>query len=119
MSVPRANSYDELPYLDHTVPETAPDRLAAMATLFGMSPPDPRRCRVLELGCANGANIFPMAVAMPDAEFDGIDLSRPQIDNGRAILATLGLRNVTLRAMSLLDMADDFGRFDYILCHGV
>jgi methyltransferase-like protein len=60
-----------------------------------------------------------MAVAMPDAQFVGIDLSPRQIDNGRAILEILGIGNVTLRAMSLLDVGDDFGTFDYIVCHGV
>ena len=114
-----SNSYDELPYLDHFVPETSPDRMAAMATLHGMSPPDPRRCRVLEIGCASGANLFPMAAAMPEARFIGIDLSARQIEQGRAILGILGLENVTLRAMSLLDVGDDFGQFDYIVCHGV
>jgi methyltransferase-like protein/cyclopropane fatty-acyl-phospholipid synthase-like methyltransferase len=120
-SAPQAsvNSYDELPYLDHTVAETSPDRLAAVATLYGMSPPDPRRCRVLEIGCATGANLWPMAVAMPGAQFVGIDLSQRQVESGRSIVATLGLENLTLRAMSLLDINDDFGLFDYIICHGV
>src|SRR3954454_14195896 len=119
MSAPQANSYDELPYLAPPVAEPPPARLAPMAPLHGRSPPDPRRCRVLELGCANGANLFPLAVAMPDAQFVGIDLSPRQIANGRATLATLGIGNVTFRAMSLLDIGDDFGRFDYIICHGV
>src|SRR3954453_18003485 len=114
MSTPEATSYDALPYLDLTVADTSPDRMAAMAILHGMTPPDPRRCRVLELGCASGANLFPLAVAMPEARFVGIDLSSRQIDDARAILATLGLENVSFRAMSLLDVDDDFGRFDYI-----
>jgi methyltransferase-like protein/cyclopropane fatty-acyl-phospholipid synthase-like methyltransferase len=119
MPTPPANSYDELPYLDHVFPETSPDRLAVNATLYGMAPKDPAHCRVLELGCANGANLFPMAVALPEAQFVGIDLSPRQIENGQAILALLGIKNVTLQALSLLDVNDDFGRFDYIVCHGV
>jgi methyltransferase-like protein/cyclopropane fatty-acyl-phospholipid synthase-like methyltransferase len=113
------NTYDELPYLDHVIPETAPDRLAAMAILHGLSPPDPRSCRVLELGCANGANLLPMALAMPEATFLGIDLSTRQVEDGRARLATLGIANVELRALDLLDLDDGIGRFGYILCHGV
>lgn len=119
VSTSPVNSYDELPYNDHVFPETSPDRLAAMATLYGMSPESPGRARVLELGCANGANLFAMAAAMPEAQFVGIDLSEGQIENGRRILGLLGLKNVTLRAMSLLDVGDDFGRFDSIICHGV
>src|SRR4051812_3156188 len=119
MSTPEATSYDALPYLDLTVADTSPDRLAAMAILHGMSPPDPRRCRVLELGCAGGANLFPLAGAMPEAEFVGIDLSARQIESARAAVSILGLDNLAFHAMSLLDIDDDFGTFDYILCHGV
>jgi methyltransferase-like protein/cyclopropane fatty-acyl-phospholipid synthase-like methyltransferase len=108
-----------MPYLNFVFTETSPDRMAAVATLHGMSPRDPRRCRVLEIGCANGANLIAMAAALPEAEFVGIDLSSRQIDDGRAIVRLLGYKNVTLRAMSLLDVGDDFGRFDYIICHGV
>ena len=60
-----------------------------------------------------------MAAALPEAEFVGIDLSPRQIDQGQAIVARLGFKNVALRAMSLLDVGDDFGWFDYIICHGV
>jgi methyltransferase-like protein/cyclopropane fatty-acyl-phospholipid synthase-like methyltransferase len=108
-----------MPYLNYVFTETSPDRMAAVATLYGMSPRDPRHCRVLEIGCANGANLIAMAAALPEAEFVGIDLSPRQIDHGRKILEVLGYKNVTLRAMSLLDVGDDFGRFDYIICHGV
>jgi methyltransferase-like protein/cyclopropane fatty-acyl-phospholipid synthase-like methyltransferase len=113
------NSYDALPYLAHTVSDTSPDRMAAMAILFGMTPGDPRRCRVLEIGCASGDNLFPMAVAMPEAKFVGIDLSPRQIADGQSTIAVLGLTNVSLRTLSLLDIGDDFGLFDYIICHGV
>src|SRR3954468_22436360 len=119
MSTPEATSYDELPYLDLTVADTSPDRLAAMAKLHGMSPPGLRRCRVLELGGASGAHLFPLAVAMPEAEFVGIDLSTRQIESARAAVAILGLDNLAFHAMSLLDVGEDFGTFDYIVCHGV
>jgi methyltransferase-like protein/cyclopropane fatty-acyl-phospholipid synthase-like methyltransferase len=108
-----------LPYLNYIFTETSPDRMAAVATLYGMSPRDPRHCRVLEIGCANGANLIAMAAALPEAEFVGIDLSPRQIDDGQKILEVLGFKNVTLRTKSLLDVGADFGRFDYIVCHGV
>src|SRR5262245_50406828 len=44
--------YDEVPYASRPFPQTHPDHLAAVATLFGMEPPPVERCRVLELGCA-------------------------------------------------------------------
>ncbi len=116
--VPTA-SYDEVPYSDYVFPYTHPASVAAVAALFGMRPADPARCRVLELGCWSGANLIPMACDLPGSEFVGIDLSPRQIDHGRRAVAALGLTNIDLRPGSILDVDDRFGRFDYIVCHGV
>ena len=94
---------------------THPDHLAALATLFDMSSPDVATCRVLEVGCARGDNLIPMAGSLPLAQFAGIDLSGRQIDEGRATIAALGLTNVELREMSIMDVTADFGSFDYIV----
>ena len=69
-------------------PQTRPDRLAAIATLFGMEPAPPDRCRVLELGCASGGNLIPMGLSWPDSQFVGIDLSERQIRDGQQIGAS-------------------------------
>src|SRR5688500_14111459 len=63
------SSYDEVPYSVGAYPQTRPDRLAVLARLFGMTPAHPSRCRVLELGCAAGGNLIPMALDAPDARF--------------------------------------------------
>jgi methyltransferase-like protein/SAM-dependent methyltransferase len=84
-----------------------------------MNPADPSRCRVLELGCAAGGNIIPMALADPHSQFVGIDLSPRQIDDARATARQLNLTNLDLRAADILDLSDDLGSFDYVLCHGV
>ena len=55
------STYDEIPYESQSFSQSHPDRLATIATLFGMTPPPVQRCRVLELGCAMGANLIPMA----------------------------------------------------------
>src|SRR5690348_3889512 len=52
-SVP-ASAYDDVPYPTFPRIETHPDRLAAVATLFGMTPAPVRNCRVLEIGCGDG-----------------------------------------------------------------
>jgi SAM-dependent methyltransferase len=113
------NSYDQVPYLSHAHAETHPDRLASLATLLGLQPPSLDRCRVLELGCANGRNLLPMAMALPAAHFVGIDLSARQIADGQAAVAELGLANLELRHANLADVDASYGLFDYILCHGV
>jgi methyltransferase-like protein/2-polyprenyl-3-methyl-5-hydroxy-6-metoxy-1,4-benzoquinol methylase len=112
-------SYELMPYAAGSQHHTHPDHLATLARLHGLTPVPPDRCRVLELGCANGANLVPMALAFPESEFVGIDLSPRQIDDGRAELDALGIGNVDLRVMSILDFDASLGRFDYILCHGV
>lgn len=113
------NTYDEVPYPDLAFPQTHPNRTAAMASLFGLSPPDPRRARVLELGCAAGANLLPMGIEMPQAEFLGLDLSAGQIEAGEAIRREAEIANVVLRQADILDRGALEGRFDYIIAHGL
>ena len=63
----RGNSYDEVPYESHPYAQTHPSRLATIATLFGLSATPVEKCRVLELGCASGGNIVPMAEMFPES----------------------------------------------------
>src|SRR5262249_13468922 len=72
---PASNSYDAVPYSSDPFPRTPPDHLAAVASLFGMRPAPIDRCRVLELGCAGGGNLLPMALTLPASRFNGVDLS--------------------------------------------
>jgi SAM-dependent methyltransferase len=119
MSSTAPTSYDEVPYPNYCFPQTHPDRLAVVATLLGLRPAPPQRCRVLELGCAAGGNLIPMADSLPQSTFLGIDLSGRQIDEGRRRIAELGLGNVELRRQSILDFDPGPETFDYIVCHGV
>jgi methyltransferase-like protein len=113
------NSYDQVPYLNRAHAHTHPDRLAMLATLLGQEPASLDRCRVLELGCANGRNLLPMAMQLPGAQFVGVDLSARQIVDGQAMVTELGLTNLDLRHASITDVEPSYGLFDYILCHGV
>lgn len=119
MSTASESSYDEIPYISKPFALTHPDHLAAVATLYGMHPPAADRCRVLELACAGGGNLLPMAVSTPQGRFVGIDLSPRQIEDGQAIVKALGLTNIELRTMSILDVSPEMGEFDYIVSHGV
>jgi methyltransferase-like protein/SAM-dependent methyltransferase len=114
-----ASTYDDMPYDSHPFAQTHPDRLATVATLFGLNPPRLERCRVLELGCAAGGNLIPMALSLPRATFLGIDLSHRQVADGRATVQALGLKNVSLQHLSILDVGANWGPYDYIICHGV
>lgn len=112
-------SYDRIPYPSGAYPRTHPDRLATLATLYGLEPPPITACRVLELGCSDGGNLLPMAVCLPGSRFVGIDVAPRQIEAGRRRVEALGLDNVELEAISLLDVGPELGLFDYVLAHGV
>ena len=58
-------SYDRVLYEGRSYAQAHPDGLATVATLLGLSPPPVPRCRVLELGCATGAHLIPMAFLGP------------------------------------------------------
>ncbi|MCU0705856.1 MAG: class I SAM-dependent methyltransferase [Fimbriiglobus sp.] len=117
--VPTATSYDEVPYLSNPFAQTHPSRLYTIGTLFGLKPAPPQRCRVLELACAAGGNLVPMADYLPDSEFVGIDLSAKQIADGQAVLNQLGLTNVVLKRADIREVDAAYGTFDYIIAHGV
>jgi SAM-dependent methyltransferase len=93
--------------------------MATLAALLGGAAADVAHCRMLEIGCASGGNLMPIAYALPQAEFVGLDYSQRQIDMGEARRSALGLRNVRLLCRDLAEAGDDLGTFDYIVAHGV
>jgi methyltransferase-like protein/SAM-dependent methyltransferase len=119
MTLPASLTYDQVPYPDLSHHNTHPGVLASLGRLMGMDPAPLERCRVLELGCAAGGNLFPMAETLPGSQFVGIDLSGVQIRQGRQILEELGLQNLRLLQMDILDVTPELGLFDYIIAHGV
>jgi methyltransferase-like protein len=74
---------------------------------------------VLELGCAVGGNIVPMAYSLPGARLVGIDLVSSQIETAKQFAASSGVTNLELRAASITDVTSEWGKFDYIVAHGV
>lgn len=114
-----ANAYDLLPYESAPFPHTRPERLATVATLLGLAPPNPSEARVLELGCGFGGNLMPLAELYPRSQFVGLDASSRQIADGKAVATRLGLANLQLIAMDLMQVGPDFGQFDYIIAHGL
>lgn len=84
-----------------------------------MTPAAVARCRVLELGCGNGNNLIPMAYALPQSRFLGVDLAEQPIAAGSTRIEELGLTNISLRASDLEEVGGDSGEFDYIIAHGL
>ncbi|MCX4080100.1 class I SAM-dependent methyltransferase [Rickettsia rhipicephali] len=113
------NTYDEVPYESYPYALTNPYHLNTLATLFGVNAPKVENAKILELGCAAGGNLIPHAVLYPKAHFVGVDLSKVQIDEANKNVKALGLKNIEFHHCSITDIDDSFGKFDYIICHGV
>ena len=89
------NTYNELLYKSNPFTYTVPALLEAQGKLFGLTPKDSRKARILELGSSFGGNIITQALYNPEAEF------------------------IKLIEKNILDINEDFGKFDYIIVHGV
>ncbi len=113
------NTYDEVSYPSYPFAQSHPDRLAVLATLFGLSAAPVEDCRVLEIGCGDGTNLIPMALLLPESRFVGVDLAAHPIAKGQAMAEALGLSNITLQQLDIMKLSSDFGQFDYVIAHGV
>ena len=112
-------AYNQLPYLSQPFPHSHPTRLAALAAMYGLPAPDASRCSVLELGCASGGNIIPLALRFPRSRFRGVDLTERHVRDGQARVHALGLENIRIEQGDIAVLDLDGERFDYIICHGV
>jgi SAM-dependent methyltransferase len=113
------SAYDAVPYKSQSYQQSHPDRLAVVAALAGIGAPDVESCRVLEIGCASGGNLIPMAEQLPRGRFLGVDLSGHQIKIGLNLVRELELTNLELRCQDLMEFPANEGQFDYIIAHGV
>lgn len=111
--------YSELGYKSMPFPYTTPATLEAYAALVGISAPNPKNARVLELGATYGGNIISQALFHPDATFVGIELSQEQVEKGNEVIANAGLTNVSLVQSDIASIGSEIGTFDYIIAHGV
>ena len=111
--------YSELGYKSMPFPYTTPATLEAYAALVGVSAPNPKTARVLELGATYGGNIISQALFNSDATFVGIELSQEQVEKGNEVIANAGLTNVSLIQSDIASIGSEIGTFDYIIAHGV
>lgn len=111
--------YSELGYKSMPFPYTTPATLEAYAALVGISAPNPKTARVLELGATYGGNIISQALFNPDATFVGIELSQEQVEKGNEVITNAGLTNVSLIQSDIASIGSEIGTFDYIIAHGV
>src|SRR5205823_13298119 len=111
-------AYDVTASPGHPLPQAHPGRLATLATLCGLRPAPVERCRFLELGCGSAGHLLPLALALPESRFVGVDLSATAIARGEEARRALGLTNLTLHHADLLEFTPEGEPFDYVIAHG-
>jgi len=111
--------YNEVLYPSYLATQCSPDQLSAMARMKGLETAPPNACRMLELGCGDGASLIAYAYALPGSTFVGVDLASRPIEIGNARIAELGMTNVTLRCADVMDLDESYGEFDFIFAHGL
>jgi SAM-dependent methyltransferase len=111
--------YNAFEYPSHPYRFSHPDRLAVMAALRGIPHADVERCRVLEIGCASGGNLIPMAEQLPESTFFGIDLAENQVNGGLDLIRKSALANIELRIQDLMEFSPSEWKFDFVIAHGV
>ncbi|MDY4011061.1 MAG: class I SAM-dependent methyltransferase [Fusobacterium gastrosuis] len=112
-------SYNEVLYLSKSFKQTQPIRINAIMQLFGFKTKELNKSRVLEIGCSIGGNLIPISFCAPQSEIIGLDLSEIQINEGKKIIEQIGIKNIKLYHKNIMDYNYEYGKFDYIICHGV
>lgn len=117
---PDSSRYDDVPYPSYPIRRSHPDQLYTLAKLFSVDAKHPGEARVLEVGCASGGNLLPMAEQLPGSTFLGIDFSRVQIEQAKKFRDELHFGNCEFLCADIaaIDPAQ-LGTFDYIIAHGV
>jgi len=118
MSDTKLYGYDEIPYFSNPSYLTQPGHLAALAAYFNLQAPPVDDCRILELACGNGINLISIAQMVPNSSLTGIDMSEASIEEGQQIINALGMKNIVLHHMNIVDIPEDLGQFDYIIISG-
>lgn len=111
--------YQDATYPGVSHPSTDPAATAVAAKLAGLDVPPPSGARILDIGCAAGHNLLPLAARWPDSRFTGIDFSDASIRQARETAQLAGLENVEFHSADLreFDPGEDV-EYDFIIAHG-
>lgn len=119
MNDPVRELYSEKRYPALSHPVTDPAHLAVSARLAGLQRlAMPEACRVIELGCATGHNLLPLAARYPESDFMGLDYSDTAIRKARQASYESGLHNVLFETADLEHWRPSHP-CDYLIVHGV
>ena len=104
------------PAMSH--PLSDPAVTAVAAALGGLIPAHPSNARIVEIGCASGHNLLPLARRWPASRFAGVDLADGAIATARTLADAAGIRNTEFFAVDLREFDPGPEPIDYIIAHG-
>ena len=113
--------YDRVAYPSSVFIQTHPERLAVLMRLAGLTPAEPSRSRILEIGGGDCLNLLSFAAMWPECEAHGFDLSEVAIARGVRFAKGAGLENVALVVEDIMEAHNRYPAraFDYVILHGV
>jgi 2-polyprenyl-3-methyl-5-hydroxy-6-metoxy-1,4-benzoquinol methylase len=120
-----ANLYNTYPFPPEPILDTAPPGYnwrwywPTVHSFCTGAAPARQRVRVLDAGCGTGVSTEYIAHLNPDAQVLGIDLSEGAIATATQRCQASGVTNVTFRQLSIYDVDQIEGEFDWINCVGV
>jgi SAM-dependent methyltransferase len=96
--------------------------LARQPRIAGRQPEYPDRPRVLAAGCGTGRHPISLALALPDCEVIGIDLSRASLAHAQRRAEAVKLENLRLAQADILGLEASLAPpegFEHVECTGV
>ncbi|MFM2169994.1 MAG: hypothetical protein RI957_223 [Verrucomicrobiota bacterium] len=114
MSLESAEFY---PAMSH--PPAHPSVIAATALLGGIRLNSEQSWNILEVGCASGHHILPIAEHYRQARITAIDLDARAIHEARRLAQRANLKNIDLHCADLSTWEAPAEHYDIIIAHGV
>jgi trans-aconitate methyltransferase len=111
--------YESAQYPAMSHPVAHPSAMAASALLSGLRTPVLNNARILEIGCAQGHHILPIARRWPDAQVTAIDHSSSAVAAAKQVAAEAKITNVEFIQADVRDWQAEAGSYDYVIAHGV
>jgi len=113
--------YDGLSYTSYPYYHSHPDHLFTIAKMFDVSAVNPAKqnISVLEIGCASGNNLIPIALRYPEARLVGIDFSISQIIQAQKQAVELNIKNISFENISISNTKNRDEKIDYIIAHNI
>ncbi len=111
------HTMDFYPAMSH--PPAHPSVIAATAWLGGIRPAPEHEWHILEIGCASGHHILPIAESLPQATITAIDLDAGAIDEAKRLAQLADLHNIEFHCADLTTWQAPARHYDIIIAHGV